>query len=122
MSVRCLEYIANPIDKTSVGLIRIIASQLNWVLLYFMVFEMMYINAKIKSENVHQLKMTRKRISNIRLGMFALYILFYTIPSILIYDPILEIGDDFYKALLIIRACTKLPIDVYMFYTFISLF
>jgi hypothetical protein len=52
MLARCLEYITNPIDKSVVGLIRIIASHFSWALIYYMVFEMMFIRAKVKSQSV----------------------------------------------------------------------
>ena len=122
MLVRCLEYIANPIDKTLVGLVRIIASHLSWILIYYMIFEMMHIRAKILSENVQELVRVRKRIDLHQIVVFGVIFLFYSIPSILIYDPIIEVNDTTYKGLLLVRLLAKLPIDAYLFPSFVSLF
>ena len=115
MLFRCLEYVANPLDKAVVGLIRVLASHLSWALLYFMVFEMMYIHVKIQSESLEELKRSRKRIDKHRLVLFATFVLLYSIPSILIFDPILEITDTTFKVLLVVRCAVKIPIDVYIF-------
>jgi hypothetical protein len=121
MFSRCLEYVANPLDKSVVGLIRVLASHLSWILLYFMVFEMMYIHAKIQSESLEDLRRNRHTINRHRLVLFASFVLLYQVPSILIFDPILDIRDATVKVLLVIR-CAKIPIDVYIFKKFISLF
>ena len=122
MLFRCLEYVANPLDKAVVGLIRVLASHLSWALLYFMVFEMMYIHVKIQSETLEELKSSRQRTDRHRLVLFASFVLLYSIPSILIFDPILEITDTTFKVLLVVRCAVKIPIDVYIFTKFISLF
>jgi hypothetical protein len=122
MLSRCLEYVANPLDKAVVGLIRVLASHLSWALLYFMVFEMMYIHVKIQSESLEELKRSRQRIDRHRLVLFSSFVLLYSIPSILIFDPILEISDTTFKVLLVVRCAVKIPIDVYIFTKFISLF
>jgi hypothetical protein len=122
MLARCLEYVANPLDKAVVGLIRVLASHLSWALLYFMVFEMMYIHVKIQSETLEELKSSRQRTDRHRLVLFASFVLLYSIPSILIFDPILEITDTTFKVLLVVRCAVKIPIDVYIFTKFISLF
>lgn len=113
---------ANPLDKAVVGLIRVLASHLSWALLYFMVFEMMYIHVKIQSESLEELKRSRQRIDRHRLVLFSSFVLLYSIPSILIFDPILEISDTTFKVLLVVRCAVKIPIDVYIFTKFISLF
>ncbi len=77
MLSRCLEYVANPLDKSVVGFIRVLASHLSWILLYFMVFEMMYIHAKIQSESLEELKRSRNRIDRHRLVLFASFVLLY---------------------------------------------
>jgi hypothetical protein len=122
MLARCLEYVANPLDKAVVGLIRVLASHLIWALLYFMVFEMMYIHVKIQSESLEELKSSRQRTERHKLVLFASFLLLYSIPSILIFDPILEITETIFKVLLVVRCAVKIPIDVYIFTKFISLF
>ena len=122
MLARCLEYVANPLDKAVVGLIRVLASHLIWALLYFMVFEMMYIHVKIQSESLEELKSSRQRTERHKLVLFASFVLLYSIPSILIFDPILEITETIFKVLLVVRCAVKIPIDVYIFTKFISLF
>lgn len=122
MLARCLEYVANPLDKAVVGLIRVVASHLSWALLYFMVFEMMYIHVKIQSDSLEELIRSRQRTDRHMLVLFASFVLLYSIPSILIFDPILEITETIFKVLLVVRCAVKIPIDVYIFTKFISLF
>ena len=122
MLLRCLEYVANPIDKAVVGFIRVLASHISWILLYFMVFEMMKIHARIQITSLDELKRRERSIDRLRMMVFAIFVLLYTIPSILIFDPILKINSTLFKVLMFIRCAVKIPIDVWIFTKFITLF
>jgi hypothetical protein len=82
----------------------------------------MYIHVKIQSESLEELKSSRQRTERHKLVLFASFVLLYSIPSILIFDPILEITETIFKVLLVVRCAVKIPIDVYIFTKFISLF
>lgn len=93
---RCLEYIPNPIEKSTIELSRIIASHINWIMLYFMIFEMMFIKSLIVSENLQTLLSNRKRVNLLRVIVLSSLILFYSVPSILIFEPLLHIDDSWF--------------------------
>ena len=51
MFLRCVDYVTNSFDKKVIGIFRVSVTLINWALLYFMVFEMIYIRALIESES-----------------------------------------------------------------------
>lgn len=125
---RMLLYVVPGNDTTFIQLIGVLTMLASWGLLYYMVFEMMYIRATLESES-HQESTTRKhRIHRQRITLFGIYLTVYAPMSIFVFIGLKDYAD-FYKRnilfcriLLIIRALLRLVIDGWMFTKFIDNF
>jgi hypothetical protein len=103
-----------------------LASITSYGVLYWFVFEMMFMVSTIKSMT-HNDRMTRdRRIRNIEITLFSLYIGLYT-PCTLIAHSLYNFDPQYYFEQINIfrivqgmRSVVKLPIDFYMIYEFLK--
>jgi hypothetical protein len=110
----------------SVTVLAPIASIISYALLYYFVFEMMYMVSTIKSMT-HVDRMTRnRRIKIIKIVLFSLYIGIY-IPCTLIGHIMYKENPQYYYGQITLfrvnqglRIVIKLPMDLFMIYEFLK--
>lgn len=102
-----------------------IASIISYALLYYFVFEMMYIVSTIKSMSHIDNRERNRRIKISKIILFAFYLGIYT-PSTLIGHIMQKENPKFYFANItfftanqILRSVIKIPMDLYMIYKFL---
>ena len=103
-----------------------LASIISYALLYYFVFEMMFMVSTIKSmTHVDRMKRDR-RIKNTEITLFSLYIGVY-VPCTLIGHSLYNSNPQFYFDNLTlfrinqgVRSAVKLPLDSYMIYEFLK--
>jgi hypothetical protein len=99
---------------------------MSYTLLYYFVFEMMFMVSTIKSmTHVDRMKRDR-RIRNIKITLFSLHLGLYT-PCTLIGHSLYNYNIQFYLDNLTlfrinqgVRSAAKLPMDFYMIYEFLK--
>lgn len=121
---RVLMYVVPGNDTTFIQLIGVLTMLASWGLLYFMVFEMMYIRATLESESHQESSIRKHRINRQRATLFGIYLTVYAPMSIFVFIGLKDYAD-FYKRnilfcriLLIIRALIRILIDGWMFAKF----
>ena len=109
-----LEYIALPIGGMII-----------WMILYYFVFEMSFIRAKVESDSLDKYLLKIQMIKRQRILIYAVFLCIYVPINITFFlhgDNFFHENNTIFVILLLTRALTKSSFDVFMFSTFLTNF